>query len=130
MKRRFWTTWIVVAGSLSILGCEANKDADSQQAGMGDTYDALAPADTYSDQPTAETYVIDTDPAYAGTSPYGAAQGGEVYVVQRKDTLYSIARTHYGGDHTKWRKIYEANRERISDPNRIHVGMKLIIPGS
>lgn len=130
MKRRFWMTGIVLATSLSIVGCEANKDADSQQAGMGDSYDALAPVDTYSDQPTAETYVINSEPDYAGTSPYDAAQGGEVYVVRRKDTLYSIARTFYGGDHSKWRNIYEANRERISDPNRIHVGMKLIIPGS
>lgn len=56
-----------------------------------------------------------------------ASAGGQVHVVQRKETLYALARQYYN-DAKQWRRIYEANRERISDPNRISVGMKLIIP--
>ena len=114
-----------VAVSLLALGCEANKPKDDQQTSMvGMNYDTLAPAeeesyDTY--EPAAESY------APAAQEP-AAADLGEVYVVKPKDTLYAIARAYYNGDHTKWRLIYDANRERISDPNVIYVGMKLIIP--
>ena len=115
----------VVAVSLLALGCEANKPQDDQQTSMvGMNYDTLAPAeeesyDTY--EPADESYA----PAAQETE---AIDLGEVYVVKAKDTLYAIARAYYSGDHSKWRLIYEANRERISDPNVIYVGMKLIIP--
>ena len=50
-----------------------------------------------------------------------------VHVVQAKESLYSIARRYYS-DEKQWRRVYHANRNRIKDPNRIKVGMKLIIP--
>jgi len=52
---------------------------------------------------------------------------GRVHVVHPNETLYSLAERYYGhGKH--WRKIYLANRNRISDPTDLSVGMKLIIP--
>jgi nucleoid-associated protein YgaU len=53
------------------------------------------------------------------------------YTVQSGDTLSRIAEKFYGdGSETSWRKIYEANRDRIgNDPNQITAGMRLIIPG-
>lgn len=49
--------------------------------------------------------------------------------VQRGDSLYSIAKKYYG-EGSKWKLIYEANRERIgSDPNLIRDGESLLIPG-
>lgn len=62
-----------------------------------------------------------------GTYAQEDSFGSRVHLVQRKDTLYGLARQYYS-DASQWRKIYEANRERISDPNVINVGMKLIIP--
>ena len=125
MKQYGWLLCGVVAVSLLALGCEANKPQDDQQTSMVDmNYDALAPAE----EESYETYVP-ADEAYATTTEdTELADPGAVYVVRPKDTLYTIARAHYSGDHTKWRLIYEANRERISDPNLIYVGMKLIIP--
>ncbi len=52
---------------------------------------------------------------------------GRMHSVQRKDTLYSLARLYYN-DHRQWKKIYEANRDRIANPNMIKVGMNLVIP--
>ena len=119
----------LAAVSLLALGCEANKPKDEQQTSMVDMkYDTLAPASESADSYDAYDYDDATaDRAAASDVPASGTQG-EVYVVKPKDTLYSIARARYNGDHTKWKLIYEANRERISDPNRIYVGMKLIIP--
>jgi len=52
---------------------------------------------------------------------------GRTYTVQRGDTLYKLARRFYN-DAAKWRDIYDANRDVIKDPNKIEVGMKLVIP--
>jgi nucleoid-associated protein YgaU len=53
-----------------------------------------------------------------------------VYTVSTIDdgrTLSGIARVFYG-DASKWRRIYEANRKTIKNPDVIDGGMKLIIP--
>jgi len=48
--------------------------------------------------------------------------------VQSGDTLSKIAKQHYG-DAGQWRKIFEANRGTISDPDKIQIGQQLTIPG-
>jgi len=53
--------------------------------------------------------------------------GGQVYTVQRGDTLYKLAR-HFYNDQARWREIWEANKNRLADPDKLQVGMKLIIP--
>jgi len=50
------------------------------------------------------------------------------YTVQQGDTLSAIAKREYG-DAGKWKQIYEANREQIDDPDLIHPGQELRIPG-
>ena len=52
---------------------------------------------------------------------------GRTHVVQPKETLYGLAQRYYG-DKNQWRKIYYANRNRLSDPNNLPVGARLIIP--
>ena len=54
-------------------------------------------------------------------------QPAQTYVVQKGDTLEKIASKFYG-DSNQWRRIYKANREKLSSPNRIYVGQKLAIP--
>lgn len=48
-------------------------------------------------------------------------------LVQPGDTLSLIAERAYG-DPTQWRLIYEANQDKIKDPDVITVGMKLTLP--
>jgi LysM repeat protein len=50
-----------------------------------------------------------------------------VYVVRPGDTLSKIAKEVYG-DGRRWRKIFEANKDRISDPSKIYPGQELCIP--
>ncbi len=49
------------------------------------------------------------------------------HTVRKGETLYSLAKRYYGSS-TRWRRIYEANRQTVKDPNVISIGMKLRIP--
>lgn len=49
------------------------------------------------------------------------------YIVQPGDTLERIAEKWIGGG-AEWPRLYEANRNRIKDPNLIQPGLKLVIP--
>ncbi len=49
------------------------------------------------------------------------------YTVKSGDTLEKISAKVYGSS-KQWRRIYEANRDRLSSPNRIYPGQKLAIP--
>lgn len=62
----------------------------------------------------------------AGESP---TQEGQTHVVAKGESLSKIAKQHYG-DANQWRRIYEANRDQISNPDLIHPGQKLKIPSA
>ncbi len=49
------------------------------------------------------------------------------HFVRKEETLSAISQQYYG-DRNKWRKILEANKSVIKDPNRLQPGTKLIIP--
>jgi len=52
---------------------------------------------------------------------------GRTYTVKAGDTLSAIAK-HVYGDGKLWKKIADANKDKIRDKNRITVGMVLSIP--
>jgi nucleoid-associated protein YgaU len=66
-----------------------------------------------------------TAPHVAQPSTTGAASRN--YTVIEGDSLSKIALQEYG-DANKWRAIYEANRDRIKDPDLIHPGQVLTVP--
>jgi len=49
------------------------------------------------------------------------------YVVKKGDTLWKIAEKEYGGGH-RWEYLYELNKNRIKNPNRLKAGTKILIP--
>jgi len=68
----------------------------------------------------------------AGSGGLGAvadpgAKGARTYTVKAGDTLSRIAKEHYG-DANQWKKIHQANADRIKDPDKIQVGWTLNIP--
>ena len=65
---------------------------------------------------------------HADSSDEGSARSGGDYTVRPGDTLSEIADDAYGNEHA-WPKIYRANPQ-IDDPDVIHVGERLDIPGS
>ena len=88
-----------------------------------------AMTDTY--DPATDTSAAPVEPysAYPKTGGYagGATSGSRYHTVQKKDTLYSLARQYYNDQH-RWKDIYEANRSEIGDPNKIRIGQRLVIP--
>lgn len=57
----------------------------------------------------------------------GAEADAREYVVQKGDTLGSIARAHYGSIRYA-DSIFEANRDVLKSRNSIRVGQKLVLP--
>jgi len=49
------------------------------------------------------------------------------YTVVAGDNLSKIAR-HFYGSANAWKRIFDANRDQLSDPDRIRVGQVLKIP--
>ena len=62
-------------------------------------------------------------------APTGTTGQSQTYEVVAGDSLSKIAKRHYG-DANKWPRIYEANRDQIKNPDLIHPGQKLTIPGA
>ncbi|MGI9054994.1 MAG: LysM peptidoglycan-binding domain-containing protein [Pyrinomonadaceae bacterium] len=54
----------------------------------------------------------------------GTSSGGS-YTVQSGDSLSKIGEK-FG---VSWQKIYDANRDKLDDPDKIHPGQELTIPG-
>jgi LysM repeat protein len=53
--------------------------------------------------------------------------GGQTYTVKSGDSLSKIAK-HIYGDANKWHRIYEANKDKIKNPDLIHPGQEFTIP--
>jgi len=56
-----------------------------------------------------------------------AEKVGGTYTVQKGDSLSKIAKQHLG-DANAWKKIFEANREVLDDPDKISPGQTLKLP--
>ena len=69
------------------------------------SYDSEAPAPTAPEAPAAE----------------------RTYTVQKGDTLSEIAKRVYGKS-SEYHKIFEANRDQLTDPDRIRPGQTLKLP--
>ena len=70
----------------------------------------------------AQLELLTTHPPTGVTSSLPAQ-----YTVQKNDTLQTISKKFYHS-YRKWPQIYEANKEKISDPNHIRSGVVLTIP--
>ena len=57
------------------------------------------------------------------SAPEGS-DSGSTYTVQSGDSLSKIG-SHYG---VSWQKIFEANRDKLDDPDKIYPGQELTIP--
>lgn len=60
-------------------------------------------------------------------SPPADAHAGSNKVVSRGDSLWRISRTAYG-DGSRYARVYQANRDRIRNPNLIFPGQTLVVP--
>jgi nucleoid-associated protein YgaU len=66
----------------------------------------------------------------SSTAPRPAAPPAppeQIYTVMAGDSLSKISKKLYG-DANQWKRIFEANRDQIKNPDLIHPGQKLKIP--
>ena len=56
----------------------------------------------------------------------GGGTGEQSYTVEKGDNLSTIAKHFYGRQ--DWKRIYDANRDQLDDPDRIKPGQVLKIP--
>lgn len=135
--------WLPVLCTAAVLlfGCnDNNKKAETAPADKNasanppiqpteDPYARNPPANTGSSNP--ENYDATNAPPPGDTlqpiSDTGTGKSKRTHVVKSGETLRKISKDYYG-DPEKWKKIWEANKSRIEDPNKLKVGTKLIIP--
>jgi len=70
----------------------------------------------------------DVESGSSSTAPRPSTPASErSYTVRKGDSLSKIAKREYG-DAQQWRRIYEANRETIENPDLIYPGQVIRIP--
>lgn len=78
--------------------------------------------------PAYHDITVDIRVAAGGAAPAPApAVGADTYTVKAGDTLSKIAKQFYG-DANKYPVIFDANRDKLKDPDKISPGQKLVIP--
>lgn len=105
-----------------------NDDKQKQQnAANRPTTPAAAPAPR-AEAPRADFSNVQS--ASSTTAPADhTATAKRTYTVKSGDSLSKIAQSQLG-DGAKWKAIYEANRDQISDPDLIHPGQVLNLPSA
>jgi len=114
----------VYRAAIADLG-EALDATEARRAAVGVEADSLERlAEALESRPAT-----DRPPAGEVTPSPGAEPPGGVHVVAAGESLWRIAAAPARfGDGRQWRRIYEANRDRIRDPDLIHPGQELQIP--
>ncbi len=102
--------------------------APSQEV-KNDVWNQIKAADSsYSDL----TCDLTVDPSIAPPQAQAAAAGSgatstRTYTVRSGDTLSKIAKEFYGNAN-EYNRIFEANRDKLQNPDKIQVGQQLVIP--
>ena len=105
-------------GVLKIDGVAGSAQAKQQ---LWDEYGRLDP-----DYRSGDLVMNISAPEADAGSGSGSSGGGSTYTVQSGDTLSKIG-SHHG---VSWQKIFEANRDKLDDPDEIKVGQELTIPSA
>ncbi|MCK4342603.1 MAG: LysM peptidoglycan-binding domain-containing protein [Phycisphaerae bacterium] len=138
---KFWQVGIISVAIVTLNACK--KPQEHVAARDEEPYQPLVQMDT---PPPEESDPYATDPMVTppetraaaepveatpvpseATPPAEEVAGPRTHVVVKGDTLFKLARAYYN-DQSKWKDIWQANRTRVPDPNKLEVGTNLIIP--
>ena len=101
-------------GKLHFVGSVQTEDQKNE------LWNAIKTIPTWKDDIVADIKVT------GGGAPAAAAQA-QTYTVQAGDTLSKIAKDHLG-DANAYMKIFNANKDQLSDPDKIKPGQVLKMP--
>jgi LysM repeat protein len=133
MKRRskllVWIVSIFWLLSLFTIGCTQKAVVKGEEAAV---QKESAGAGTVSEKgTTAEGQTAESKALAAKAKKKKTKPMMESYVVKKGDCLWSIAKLKgIYSDPFLWPVIYEANKDKIKNPNLIYPGQKLVIPRS
>ena len=82
-----------------------------------------APQDGEAQQIEEGKYLVEEETRVEGEVKVSTRE----YVVQNGDSLSKIAQKELGSAH-RWKYLYEVNKDRIPNPDKLRPGQKLVIP--
>lgn len=111
---------VIITGVLN-MECTVETFSYTEQDATGDIYYSISLKEY------KKPKVKNTKDSSASSARGTKSASSGVYTVKSGDCLWNIAKQYYG-DGSQYMKIYNANRDKISDPNLIYVGQVLTIP--
>lgn len=106
---------------LYIKGIAPSEDAKNK------FWDQIKLVNPNADDVTAEINVDSSRTMAAAAGGAGGQEGGETYEIKSGDTLSKISK-HFYGNANEYMRIFYANRDKLTDPDKIQAGQKLVIP--
>lgn len=100
-----------------------DKPEDANKSGAKPDFSDASSGSAPRKSPTAD--FSDVSSGESTSAP--AASTGRSYTVQSGDSLSKIAKEQYG-DASQWKRIFEANKDKIKNPDLIHPGQEFTIP--
>jgi nucleoid-associated protein YgaU len=110
-------------GKLLIRGKAPNENAKTE------IWNRIKAVDSSYSDLVADILIDSSLPQPTATSGEGSRNrsAGQTYTVKPGDTLSDIAQQFYGSA-SQYTKIFEANRDQLSNPDNIQAGQELVIP--
>ena len=131
--RDTYNTAIQTAKSLHMEGAAEERDGKlyfhgtvQNQTEVNQIWDAIKTVPTWRTDIVADIKALNTGTA---APPAPAAAGGSTYTVKAGDTLSKIAKELLGSA-SAYPQIFDANRDQLSDPDKIKPGQVLKIPAA
>lgn len=117
---------VIITG---VLNMEATIEsfAYGEKDATGDIYYTLYLKEYKKIKTKKATVTIATVKPSTRTTKNESTSSGRTYTVQKGDCLWKIAKQFYGNG-AQYTKIYNANTDKIKNPNLIYVGQVLTIP--
>ena len=115
--------WLVTRPSLSPI---ARMSRTPEATPAQQSFEPANETDTTENQPPA----IGPEPESQDSAQYEQSEKiktQKFHIVLKGQTLTQISQKYYGSA-GNWKKILDANRDKIKDPNKLIPGTKLIIP--
>ena len=123
---------VLVASALLWLTTRPSLSPIARMSQVSDAIPAQQSFEPTNETDTAETKPtsISPEPELPYTAQYEQAEKikpQKFHIVLKGQTLTQISQKYYGSA-GNWKKILDANRDKIKDPNKLIPGTKLIIP--
>jgi nucleoid-associated protein YgaU len=103
------------------------KGTVATEAEKNELWDAIKTIPTWQKDIVADIQVTGGPTTGAGVPAAGAAAAAKTYTVKAGDTLGQIAKEHLGSAGA-YMKIFELNKDQLTDPDKIKPGQVLRLP--